>query len=108
MAKDSLIDLNDKLTNPYNTTGKDFKVATPKEGAETAGKDKVLDLTVTQEGPRHVEDDGPGTPVPGDRSRVIAANFKEAQNKNEEGTSLSHPCSVDLASGQCVPNVEKY
>jgi len=58
------------------------------------GMNKVITQTTNQTGPRHTEDDGPGTPVPTDRSRVISENWKVSVNGGESGmkpTDVSIP-----------------
>lgn len=35
------------------------------------------------------------------------SDFKPGKSKAEEGTSVKHGCSVDLASGQTAPNAEE-
>ena len=65
---------------------------------------------MTQEGPQHTEDGGPGMPVPTDRSRVISENFKVEMNKGESGMKpmdVKIPGSVDLMTGQMSPTADK-
>lgn len=101
-GKDQLIVLDGNLSSPANAKASDFKVAVPAAGM-AEGANKLISDSVNQCGPRHTEDGGEGagygTPVPGDRSRVIAANFKVGQNDGGAGTSVSVAASVDFKNG---------
>lgn len=108
-SKGGLVTLSDKMTNPNLSKGSDFKVKVPAEGSGSEGMDQLFKDSMNQCGPRHTEDDGQGkgygTPVPTDRSRVVASNFKEMKNSNETGTSLSFGADVSLGDGQWTGGV---
>lgn len=112
-GKDKLVDLAMNQTNPYDAKASDFKAMGPAMGKAgmAEGMDKLIMDSVNQCGPRHTEDggigSGAGTPVPTDRSRVIAANFKAMSNDGETGTSVSMGLGVDTASGKWKSS-EKY
>jgi hypothetical protein len=111
-AKDALVKLAVNQTNPYDAKGADFKAGGPKGAAvgQAEGQDKLIADSVNQCGPRHTEDGGAGagygTPVPGDRSRVIASNFKVSANDAEGGTKVSQAMDVDLASGKWTSSLD--
>lgn len=111
-GKDKLVDLATNQTNPYDAKASDFKAMGPSMGKAgmAEGQDKLITDSVNQCGPRHTEDGGvgggAGTPVPTDRSRVIASNFKPMANDGETGTSVSLPASVDFSSGKWTGGVE--
>jgi hypothetical protein len=115
-GQDKLVDISGNKVSPAQAKPSDWpKIDNP--GGESLGvKDKVFTLSVTQTGPRHCEDDGPGegygTPVPTDRSRVISANFPVGKSTAGEGTRPSTPwkCSVNLETGQMDPQAyeQKY
>jgi hypothetical protein len=108
--KDSLITLGGNLESPGDSKASDYPAVGPSGPAGMAmGKDKLVKQTVTQEGPQHTEDDGPGKPVPSDRSRVISENFKVSTNGGEAGTKPGEvkplwPCGVDFEDGQMTTN----
>lgn len=99
---DQLIVLDGNLSSPGNAKASDFKVSVPAAG-QAEGANQLFKDSENQCGPRHTEDSGAaggyGTPVPGDRSRVIAANFKIQQNTGDAGTAVSVPASVDFKDG---------
>ena len=104
---DSLIKLGGNLENPAAAKASDFPAVGPTGAAGTSsGAGKLIIQTVNQVGPRHTEDGGIAMPVPSDRSRVIAENFKVSVNGGEGGTkstAVSIPGSVDLSTGQMSP-----
>jgi hypothetical protein len=103
---DSLITMSGNLLYPRDCKGSDFPDIGPTGAAgESSGSNQLVKQTVTQCAPRSTEDDGPGTPVPGDRSRVIASNFKVTPNKGEGAgqSTVSFKGSVDLKTGQMSP-----
>ena len=108
---DSLIKLGGNLESPDMSKASDYPAVGPSgpAGMQT-GADKLVPQTVTQEGPQHTEDGGPGMPVPADRSRVISENFKVSVNGGESGmkpTAVSIPGSVDFTTGQMSPEAYK-
>jgi hypothetical protein len=110
---DSLITMSGNLLYPRDCKGSDFPDIGPTGAAgESSGSNQLVKQTVNQCAPRSTEDDGPGTPVPGDRSRVIASNFKVTPNKGEGvgQSTVSFKGGVDFSSGQMVPNArdQKY
>ena len=110
---DSLIKLGGNLEDPRNSKPSDYPAVGPMGAAGMAmGKDKLATQTQNQWMPMHTEDDGPGTPVPTDRSRVISENFKVSVSGGEAGMkpttiTQSWPCGVDLKDGQMLTPAEK-
>lgn len=108
---DSLIKLGGNLEDPRNCKPSDFPAVGPSGAAGmTSGQDKLAMQTQNQWMPRHTEDDGPGTPVPTDRSRVIGENFKVSMNMGEAGmkpTAVSIPGSVNFKDGSMSPEACK-
>lgn len=106
-----LVSLPDNLTNPREVKSSSFPSIGPSGAAGMAmGQDKLITQSQNQWMPMHTEDDGPGTPVPTDRSRVISENFKVSVNGGEAGSkpgAFSIPCSVDFKTGQMSPVSEK-
>ena len=103
--KDDLISLTSNQVSPGDAKASDFSVKTPAVGSGMEGANKLMP---EMEGPRHTEDDGPGTPVPTDRSRVIASHFKVGQAKLD-GTPVKCDWSVSFDDGQISPSIEdKY
>src|ERR1700726_1830913 len=92
-GQDKLVDISGNKVSPYQAKASDWpNIKNP--GGESLGvADKLFNQSVPQTGCRHCEDDGPGkgygTPVPTDRSRVIAANFPVGKNHGGEGTKPS-------------------
>lgn len=107
---DSLITLGGNLLEPRNSKPSDYPAVGPMGAAGMeSGMNKLVPMTTNQWMPMHTEDDGPGTPVPTDRSRVIAMNFPISKNGGESGMkpmAVSIPGSVDLATGQMSPMAE--
>lgn len=110
---DSLITLGGNLLEPRNSKPSDYPAVGPMGAAGMeSGMDKLVPMTTNQWMPMHTEDDGPGTPVPTDRSRVISENFKVSVNGGESGMKASTitqswPCGVDLKDGQMLVVAEK-
>ena len=99
-ASGDLIKLGGNLEDPRNAKASDWpNVGASGSEGEASGAGKLVDLTMNQEGPRHVADSGENTPsVWGN-----AAQFAVSKNKGEGGmasTSLSYKGSVDLNSGE--------
>lgn len=107
---DTLIKLGGNLEEPRNSKPSDYPAVGPSGAAGMAmGQDKLVPMNTNQWMPMHTEDDGPGTPVPTDRSRLIAMNFPVSKNMGESGmkpTDVSIPGSVDLKTGQMSPMAE--
>lgn len=111
--QDKMVPLTEAQTNPYSSKATDFKTKVPAAGSMTEGANKLMPGGGA-DSPRHTEDGGPGegygTPVTGDRSAIVGKAFKVETSKGEGGAppeKVSIPCSVDLKSGQVMPNVEK-
>lgn len=113
--KNSLIWQNSNSVDTYHARGTDFplKKNTDESGMATWGNFKaggyndLVDDNVNQCGPRHAEDDGPGssgagTPV-GRNADTVAANFKievnDGEGNNDTG-EMSAQVMVDFSSGQ--------
>jgi hypothetical protein len=115
-GQDKLVDISGNKVSPYQAKPSDWPNVQNPVGETKGVADKLFNMSVTQEGPRHCEDDGPGkgagTPVPKDRSRVIAANFPVGQSHANEGVkpSTAWKCSVNLETGQMEPEAyeQKY
>jgi hypothetical protein len=101
-------------TDPHLCKPGDFKVTGPlgAVGEVPPGKDQ---LTPCVEETRHCEDDGPGesgagTPTGGDWGAAAKGrSFSVSTNKGEGdgGSRLSIPYSVNLATGDITPELEK-
>src|SRR5579859_5132626 len=87
-----LTDQSDMQKDPYRVRGGDWtvkrvKARTDQDGLGdkgfSQGHNELVSQSLHQEGARHAEDDGQMTPVPGDRSRVVAAGFPIEVNKGE-------------------------
>jgi hypothetical protein len=111
---DKLIELSKAQTDPGSVSGKDFKVKVPAEG-KGGNDDSLIDLSHNQCSPRSTEDghtDGKtyGSPVPEDRSKIIARNFPVSVNKGEASDkpgSVSGVRSINLKTGQLEPDAAK-
>ena len=105
MAVGTLIKLGGNLEDPRNAKPSDF---TPgggpegKAGSVPPGANKLQKLSVEQEGLRHIEDDGPGTPSVWGKENGI----KIEKTQREAGTSVPCPWGVDFNTGQTVPNAK--
>lgn len=120
-AKDKLVEYSVGQKDPYRAKASEFPVNQVNEahgqgesGAATwenrngGGKDKLAEYTENQCGPRHVEDDGPGssgagTPVGPDRSSRVASAFSIGMSKGESesrGGQISVAESVNLMTGK--------
>lgn len=113
---DSLVPQGEMQKDPYRAKGSDFPVKsvsafTGQSGSHgtAEGKDQLVADSENQCGPRHVEDDGPGssgagTPTgwqSGSRSGRVASNFSVSKNgAGEGGTGMDAGVSVDLATGK--------
>lgn len=89
-AKNKLVGQSDYQKDPYRADSKDFTVSkvtagNGQTGAQgfSSGRNELARYGINQEGPRHIEDDGPMTPVPGDRGSKVAANFSIQVNAGE-------------------------
>lgn len=106
MAKD-LVTLSTNQESPYLAEAKDFKtVKSPTAGAAHPahpGDEGLTHQSETQEGPRHNEDDGDRTPsVWGKGGKAFSVGQSDGGS-----TTVKIPQSVDLKTGQVVPNVAK-
>lgn len=116
-GKDSLIPLLPMQQDPYRARPDDFPINevdefTKQGGAigAASGKDDLAKLNLQQQGPRHVEDGGPGssgagTPTEwnsGGRSARVAAAFpitRGAGESNSKGGQVGIEEYVDLQTG---------
>lgn len=102
-----LISLGGNLCCPANSKPSDFTVGGPSLGAAgsmPAGENKLISQTTNQEGTRHTQDSGPGTP-----SVWGKADFPVTVSTGEGGgpsKAVSIPQSVDFSTGQISPNVK--
>lgn len=105
-----LVGQGDFQKDPYRVRGGDFPVKATVAGNDQSGRsygfseghNDLVSQSMDQEGPRHAEDDGPMTPVPGDRSRVVAAGFPIEINKGEGNSDTGEigiPTMVNLQTG---------
>jgi hypothetical protein len=111
-AKNKLVGQSDYQKDPYRAEGKDFPVKnvsafTGQSGSvgTVSGKNELARYSVNLEGPRHLEDSGPMTPVPGDRGARVAASFSVGVNQGEgEGDTGEIGISemIDLQTGHIV------
>lgn len=113
-TKNTLVPMSLEAKDPYRAKGSDFPVknanaATGQSGTHgmAEGMNDLVDYSQNQCGPRHAEDDGPGsygsgTPVPGDRGSRVAASFPITQNPGESDSDtgeISIAEMVDLQTG---------
>lgn len=112
-AKNSLVSQSQDQKDPYRVKGTDFPVssvmATNKQSGgkygTSEGKNELAKYNTNQEGPRHIEDDGPLTPVPGNRGAKIASNFSIETNKGEGNSDTGEvgiSQMIDLQTGHIV------
>lgn len=109
-----LVGQADYQKDPYRARGGDFPVKrvharTEQDGVGdygySEGHNELVRQGIGVEGPRHAEDDGPMTPVPGDRSRVVQAAFPIEQNPGEGNSDTGEigvEQMVDLQTGHIV------
>ena len=114
--KDSLVSQGHDQVDNYMVKPSDFPVKpvtafTGQSGGHgmAEGKDQLVADSENQCGPRHVEDEGPGshgagTPSgwsSGGRSGKVASNFPVSKGgAGEGGTSVNSPYSVNLMTGE--------
>lgn len=92
-----LVSAPSNITDPRTAK---FSASTPKQGADMQGNDSLVKLYTNQTRPAGAEDAGENQPMPEDRSRVVAANFKTEVSKAEAGSSVSAGCNVDFKTGK--------
>lgn len=107
----ALVDMSDMQKDPYRVRGGDWTVKrvharTEQDGVGdygySEGHNELVAQSLNQEGPRHNEDDGQMTPVPGDRSRVVASGCPIEINKGESDMDTGEVAieqEIDLQSG---------
>lgn len=104
---DELVSQTKEQKDPYHAKGSDFKAPKGGKQGDMAGQKNQLCPGV--DSPRHCEDGGKGesgygTPTEwnsGGRSGHVSGSFSVGQaSGGEAGSSVSHPCSVNLESGQ--------
>jgi hypothetical protein len=98
--------------DPYRAKGSDFSVShvdarTGQSGAHgtSSGHNELVTQSMHQCGPRHAEDDGAMTPVPADRSRVVASGFPIEINKGEGSSDTGEigiQQMIDLQTGYVI------
>ncbi len=104
-----LVGQSDFQKDPYRVKGSDWSVShvdarTGQSGTygTSSGHNELVGQSSSQTGPRHAEDDGSLTPVPADRSRVVAAGFPIEVNKGEGSSDTGEigiQTMVDLQTG---------
>jgi hypothetical protein len=118
-----LIGIDGNQQDPYRAKGSDWpdgKTSADAGHGQGSGadyespnggeKNRLIDDSQNQCGPRFIEDDGPGqygsgTPVPGNRAARVAANFSIDRNDGEsrsDGGESGIPQSIDLQTGYIV------
>ena len=103
-----LVKMGGKLEEPRLAKATDWpNVGSSGSAGEASGAGKLITQTENQVGPRHTEDGGILTP-----SEWGVKGFDPGKNKGEGGmasTAVKCDWSVDLSSGQTMPNAaEKY
>lgn len=96
MAFGKLMTVTGNKLAPVNTKASDF----PDLGASgpagmVKGKNQVIRLTETQEGPMHTQDGGSGKPSEWGKTEGFAVG-----QAPKRGASVSDGCYVDLESGE--------
>ena len=104
MTVGSLISLGGNLEDPRNAKASDFGSGDYASGpaGSSSGAMQLVKQTTTQEGPMHTQDDGESS-----ASVWGKADFPVGKSKGEgsmASTSLSIKGSIDLNTGQMVPN----
>jgi hypothetical protein len=107
--QNKLVGQSDYQKDPYRAKGSDFPVkhvdsAFGQSGMHgfSSGHNELVKQSVDQEGPRHGEDDGPMTPVPADKSRIVAAGQSIGVSKGESSSDTGEigiEQYVDLQTG---------
>lgn len=108
-----LVGQADFQKDPYRARGGDFPIKSVTAGNDQSGRshgwseghNELVTQSTNVMGPRHAEDDGPMTPVPSDRSRVVAAGFPIEINKGEGNSDTGEigiPQMLDLQTGYIV------
>ena len=103
-----LIKQGGNLESPREASGKDWpNVGASGPAGQSSGANQLVKQTTEQEGPMHTQDSGDRTP-----SVWGKADFPVGKSKGEGGmasTAVKCDWSVDLSSGQTMPNAaEKY
>lgn len=102
-AMGGLIKQGGNLENPREAKATDWPNVGASGSAGTAsGQNKLVDLNMNQEGPRHTQDSGENT-----ASEWGVKGFDPSKNKGEGGmasTAVSIKGSIDCETGQMVPN----
>lgn len=96
-TKGKLVSAPSNITYPRDAK---FSAPTPKQGADMQGNDSLVKLSANQCRPAGAEDGGDNKPMPEDRSRIVASNFKTEVSKAEAGTSVSAGCDVSFKTGK--------
>ncbi len=98
-----LIALGGNLESPREAKSTDWpNVGASGPAGQESGRNQLIKLTETQEGPMHTQDDGDNTPSVWGK----VEGFTVSQAKST-GTAVSIKGSVDLVSGSMVPNAEE-
>jgi hypothetical protein len=107
-----LVGQMDFQKDPYRAKGSDFPVShvdafTGQSGMHgfSEGHNQLVSQSTNQMGARHGEDSGPMTPVPSDRSRVVAAGHSIGISKGEGNSDTGEigiSQMLDLQTGYIV------
>lgn len=109
-AKNDLVGQSDYQKDPYRAKASEFTPNKVTAGNDQSGRSHGFSeghnqLISQPKGARHCEDDGDGTPVPSDRSRVVAAAFPievNAGEGNSDTGEIGLVQMVDLQTGHIV------
>jgi hypothetical protein len=103
-----LVGQSDYQKDPYRAKGSDFPVKavdarTGQSGSHgmSSGHNELVMQGIGLEGARHAEDDGPMTPVPGDRSRVVASYFPIEVSKGEGSSDTGEIGISEMVDLEC-------
>lgn len=95
-----LIKLGGNLESPREAKATDWpNVGASGPAGQESGRNQLVKLTETQEGPMHTQDSGDNTPSVWGKVEGFAVSKSKSQS-----TSVSFKGSVDLVSGQMVPD----
>lgn len=104
-VKNELVSQTAEQKDPYRVRSSDFAGGkTPAnvgtgQGSDGGEMNQLCAQSGNLIGPRHTEDDGSLTPVPGDRAARVSSNFKSAKAA-AEGTKVDLSTNVNLETGK--------
>lgn len=102
MAND-LIKLGGNLESPREAKATDWpNVGASGPAGQESGRNQLVKLTETQEGPMHTQDSGDNTPSVWGKVEGFSVSKSKSQS-----TSLSIKGSVNFETGQMSPNAEE-